>query len=686
VFAPVETLDGVTAKLLPLVKRAAGPRVIDLACHLPFSIVDRRMLASIAEARTGSPATLVVRVVEHRPSHRRGSPYRIHVEDETSAFDIVYFNLSGPYLQKLFPIGEQRIVSGRMESYNGFLQMAHPELVLPIKDRDKVGGLHPVYRSTAGLQPATLEQIVGSALARLPDLPEWIDGPLLRREGWPSWKSAFLAAHRPQTEDHLLTTSLARRRLAYDEILANQLAIAVIRENHRRQKGIPAIGDGNLRKLAMEAFGFELTGAQAHAIAEITRDMGSERRMLRLLQGDVGSGKTIVALLAMLLAVEAGGQAALMAPTEILARQHWATIEPLCRAAGVEAALLLGQGRGQVRGPVLHGLSEGTVRIVIGTHALAQASVAFKDLRLAVIDEQHRFGVDDRLDLTSKGKSVHTLLMSATPIPRTLTLSAYGELDISRLTEKPPGRQRIDTLAVSLERLDEVLAAVGRRIATGAQVYWVCPLVEETELSDFAAATQRSLTLAAMFGADKVGLVHGRLKPADKASVMERFTKGEISLLVATTVIEVGVNVPAATLMVIEHAERYGLAQLHQLRGRVGRGTGQSTCLLLFTPGLGATAVERLKIVRESDDGFFLAEEDLRLRGSGDVLGTRQSGLPEFRLADTAAQIDLVAIAHNQARLALERDTDLRTITSMPLRILLYLFERDRAVRYLRSG
>jgi ATP-dependent DNA helicase RecG len=671
---------------VPFLKRVAGERVIDLAWHLPFALVDRRVTPTIAAAVVGDNATVEGGVILHVPSPRRGAPYRIKLSDETGFIDLVYFNMAGGYLKKLFPVGERRIVSGKIKEYNGVLQMAPPDLVLEPAERDKIGKIQAVYRGTAGLPAPTLASIIYKTVEALPDLPEWIDAALAKREGWPVWRRAMQLAHNPQTATDIETQSPPKRRLAYDELLASQLTLALLQESRRRERGQAIIGTGFLQKAAMAKIGFALTNAQVQALAEIKHDMESPRRMVRLLQGDVGSGKTIVALLAMLQAVEAGGQAALMAPTEILARQHYLSLGPICRSVGVHCDLLLGKGRGRERTMTLAGLASGTVQIVIGTHALVQEAVAFKDLRFAVIDEQHRFGVDNRLNLTAKGQGVDTLLMTATPIPRTLTLTMYGDMAASRLNEKPPGRQPIDTRTISLDRLDEVLAGVGRQIEAGARVYWVCPLVEESELSDLAAAKQRAITLGAKFGVEKVGLIHGKMPAVEKAATMEAFASGRLAILVATTVIEVGINVPEATLMIIEHAERYGLSQLHQLRGRVGRGTGQSRCLLLFTPNIGQVAQERLKIIRQSEDGFYLAEEDLRLRGGGEMLGTRQSGEPEFHFADVVAHSDLVEIAEMESRLIIERDPDLQTEKGQALRILLYLFERDQAVKYLRSG
>jgi ATP-dependent DNA helicase RecG len=530
-----------------------------------------------------------------------------------------------------------------------------------------------------------LDRAMRAALARLPTLPDWLDRGLQQQRQWPGWASAVRAVHTPESEADLLPESPARQRLAYDELLAHQLALALIREQNRRSGGRPTIGDGTLRRAAQAALPYRLTGAQERTLSEIDRDMAGTRRMLRLLQGDVGSGKTVVALMAMLSAVEAGRQAALMAPTEILARQHLATIAPIAAGLGIEIALLTGRDKGKGRAETLAAIADGRARIVIGTHALFQDEVIYADLALAVVDEQHRFGVDERSQLTAKGKGVDTLVMSATPIPRSLTLAAYGDMDISRLDEKPPGRTPITTRIVAIERLDEVLDGLGRAIAGGARIYWVCPLIEESDETDLAAARQRHALLRARFG-ERAGLVHGRMKGPERDQVMVAFARGELDILVATTVIEVGVDVPEATIMVIEHSERFGLAQLHQLRGRVGRGSVASTCLLLYAGPLGATARERLTILRDTEDGFRIAEEDLRLRGAGDVLGTKQSGMPDFRLADPVRHGDLLAIAADDARLIVDRDPALASPRGEALRTLLYLFRRERAVRYLRSG
>ena len=684
-FAPVTSLPGVGPRLAPLYEKLAGGKVVDLLWHLPSGVTDRRFSPKVADAPDGKVATLVLRVDAHLPSESPKRPYRVRLSDETGFLHLVFFHGREDWLRKQLPVGEIRVVSGLVEHFNNEIQITHPDHIVPLAQRDEVMTVEPVYPLTAGLTARLVTRSVKAALAKTPDLPEWQDAAWLARQNWPGWHQALKAVHAPTDEFAAAADTPARRRLAFDELLANQLALALVRAQMRRLKGREMAGDGRLRRKILAALAFHLTGAQARSLAEIDADMAAPTRMLRLLQGDVGSGKTVVALLAMLSAVENGAQAAMMAPTEILARQHFATIAPLAEAAGLRLALLTGRDKGKARERILAALAGGDVDILLGTHALFQEDVVFKDLALAVIDEQHRFGVHQRLDLAAKGVAVDMLVMTATPIPRTLLLTAYGDMDVSRLDEKPPGRKPVDTRVVPLARLDEMAQAVGRAIANGARVYWVCPLVEESETSDLAAAEERHRHLTQLFG-DRVGLVHGRMKPTAKDAVMARFSTGELDILVATTVIEVGVDVPAATVMVIEHAERFGLAQLHQLRGRVGRGDKESRCLLLYGHPLGEVAKARLEIMRATEDGFAIAEEDLRLRGGGEMLGTRQSGLPEFRLADLALHGELLAAARDDAALILGRDPDLQTPRGGSLRVLLYLFERDAAVRTLRSG
>jgi ATP-dependent DNA helicase RecG len=701
-FATVRSLKGVGPKVEGVLNRLVAPRhegaharVIDLLWHLPVAIVDRPLTPRIAEARIGELATLEVTVTEHRPGGGRRhagprSPYRVLVEDDAgAALELVYFNADPTYLKRLLPVGSKRLISGKLESYDGWLQMPHPDHVAAV-DEAGAGALplhEPIYPLTAGLTNTVLRRAIGEAQHQLPALPEWIDASFLAKNAWPSFAEALGRLHAPEAESDLLPSTPARMRLAYDELLANQLALALIRARLKRRAGRRLIGTGKICKAILAALPFALTGAQKRALAEIDADLNSEQRMLRLLQGDVGSGKTVVALLAMAAAVEAGAQGALMAPTELLARQHFATVKAFAEGAGLRIALLTGRERGKERSEIVEALKEGRIDILIGTHALFQEHVVFKDLGLVVIDEQHRFGVHQRLALQAKGTGAgaELLVTTATPIPRTLLLTSYGDMDVSRLDEKPPGRRPVVTRTVPLERLDEVIEGIARTVTGGAQVYWVCPLVAESEVLDIAAAEARYAELRARFG-EKVDLVHGRMAGKDKDRVMAAFVSGALSILVSTTVIEVGVDVPNASIMIIEHAERFGLAQLHQLRGRVGRGAAKSSCVLLYRQPLSETARERLNVMRRTEDGFVIAEEDLRLRGGGEVLGTRQSGLPAFRVASLPEHQELLEAARDEARLRLTRDPELQGADAEPLKLLLYLFERDDAIKLMRAG
>jgi len=689
-FQPITALKGVGPRVAPFFEKLMGPKVVDALWHLPTGLIDRRYRPKVAEAIPNTVATLVLTIDEHRPPPPASrAPYRVAASDESGTLTLVFFHAKRDYLERLLPIGEQRVVSGRVEVYNELPQIAHPDHVAPLSELADVQTVEPVYPLTQGLTPKVVGKVTAAALERglavARKAPEWLDPTLIAREGWPAWGAALTEAHHPPDSTALDPLSPARARLAYDELLASQLALILVRASQRERSGRVLQGDGHLLSKARAALPFALTGAQERAVREIAADMARPARMLRLLQGDVGSGKTVVAWLSMLMALEAGTQAALMAPTEILARQHLDTIAPLAESIGVRVALLTGRDKGATREDLLTAVADGSIQVLIGTHALFQADVVFRDLGLVVIDEQHRFGVDQRLGLTSKGRATDVLVMTATPIPRTLTLTQYGDMDASRLDEKPPGRQPVDTRVLPQDRLPQMVEAIQRAIAGGNKVYWVCPLVEESETNDLAAAESRYEDLRGLLGG-RVGLVHGRMKAAEKDAVMERFAGEGVDVLVATTVIEVGVNVPAATVMVIEHAERFGLAQLHQLRGRIGRGSGKSTCLLLYQGPLGEIARERLTVIRDSEDGFFIAEEDLRLRGGGEVLGTRQSGLPAFRVADLAAHGDLLALARDDAKLTVHQDPHLETERGQALRVLLYLFERDAAVRTLRSG
>jgi ATP-dependent DNA helicase RecG len=681
-FAEIRTLSGVGPKLEKLMAKVAGPLLRDLALDLPVGVIDRSYRPTIADAQSGRIATLEVTVLDHLPPRVKSQPYKVRVSDATSTMELVFFRAKADWLAEILPVGARRVLSGRIERFKDRPQMAHPDFIVTPEDAASLPLHEAVYGLTEGLPLKSMAKAVRGALDRVPPMPEWQDAAWRKVRGFASFGEALTTAHAPVHEADLSPQTPARQRLAYDELLANQLALVLIRARMREGKGRAIRGTGKLKAKVIAALPFALTDAQLHALDEVEADMASERRMLRLLQGDVGSGKTVVSLLAMLGAVEAGLQAALMAPTELLVRQHLATLEPFCKAAGVRLAALT--GREKQREQVLAALKAGEIDILVGTHALFSDDVTFRDLGLVVVDEQHRFGVHQRMTLQAKGRT-DVLVMTATPIPRTLALTAYGDMEVSKILGRPPGRQKVDTRLMSADRLGELIAHLRTALDRGERAYWVCPLVDESEKIDLAAAEERAVMLGAALKLN-VGLVHGKMKPIERDAAMAAFKAGETQLLVATTVIEVGVDVPQATIMVVEHAERFGLAQLHQLRGRVGRGTSKSTCMLVYHGHLGQTAKARLATMRETDDGFVIAEKDLELRGPGEMLGTRQSGEAAFRLANLSAHGELLAAAHDDARLVLARDPELSSPRGQALRVLLYLFGRDAAVRYLRVG
>jgi len=690
-FGRAEALPGVgpkTAILLNrlLAKPGGEARAVDLLFHAPINVVDRRTRPTLKDAPLDTLVLIKVRVAEHRrPERNAKGPFKVLVEDETGDAVLVFFLANTEWIERSLPIGATRWVSGRLELYDGHRQIVHPDRVVDEAGLAKLPLVEPVHGLTEGLQQRFMQKAIEGALERLPSLPEWQNPSVLAANRLGGFAESLRLLHHPREPGDIAPTSLARQRLALDELLAQQLALRLMRGKLRRAPGREHRSAGRLAAAIEANLPFELTGAQRRTLDEIRADLSSDQRMLRLVQGDVGSGKTIVAALAMAHVAEAGRQAALMAPTEILARQHFERLEPIFDAVGLSTVLLTGRAKLSERPGLRAQISSGETRIIIGTHALITGGVMFDDLGLAVVDEQHRFGVTQRLALGAKGEAADVLVMTATPIPRSLALALFGDMDSSVLDEKPPGRTPIKTLALPQSRIGEVVEGLKRALESGARAYWVCPLVEENEDLDLAAAEERFEDLKRIFG-ERVGLVHGRMKGAEKDAAMEAFQKGETRILVATTVIEVGVDVPEATIMVIEHAERFGLAQLHQLRGRVGRGCGESSCLLLYKGPLGEAAGARLTTLRQTEDGFRIAEEDLRLRGEGEILGVRQAGLPGFRLADIVAHARLLATARDDAELILRRDPDLTSERGQALRVLLYLFERDEAVKLLRAG
>ncbi|MBX2834748.1 MAG: ATP-dependent DNA helicase RecG [Micavibrio sp.] len=684
-FQPLTVLPGVGEKNAVLLsKLCGGGRVIDLLWHFPIDIIDRKACPPVRDAQQGQIITIKIMITQHIPNARKGQPYRVKATDSTGEITLAFFHAKKSWLEKQLPIGEERIVSGKIEMYQGNPQIIHPDIA-QISERESLAIVEPVYPLTAGITNRTVRKAIEGAIKFVPTLPEWMNSDFLKGENMPAWEEAMRAVHSPQKLGDLLPEDINRKRLAYDELLANQLTLKIVRKEQNKKNGRSYPPSPTLKQKLLDALPYDLTNAQKKALGEIEQDMAEPKQMLRLLQGDVGAGKTVVAALSSFSALEAGHQVVLMAPTEILARQHADTIIPWMNQCGVRAVILTGRDKGKGRDLILDQIKTGKAQFIIGTHSVFQNDVEYQNLGLAIIDEQHRFGVEQRLALTNKNKCTDMLVMTATPIPRTLALTAYGDMDISILNEKPAGRKPIKTLLIKNESLADLIESLKNKLSEGSRVYWVCPLVEESEFSDMAAAEERYDVLKAIIG-ESVGLIHGRMPADEKDSVMNMFANGELNFLIATTVIEVGVNVPEATIMVIEHSERFGLSQLHQLRGRVGRGELESFCFLVYSSPLGITAKERLAVMRETEDGFVIAEKDLELRGSGDILGLKQSGMTDFKVADVKAHSSLLKVANDDAGHFLTIDNNFNGDRGKAIRTLLYLFSRDQAIQYLRSG
>ena len=685
-FSALTALDGVGPKIAKNFENLGITRPRDLLFTLPYSGIKRDLVATVQGADFPNVLTVQVTVVSHKEGRTKSAAYRVNVEDQETTFQLVFFHARADYLKKMLPVGSTRIVSGKVELFDGVAQMVHPEYMIAPEELNTIPKFEPIYPLTAGVTQKTMVRATRSAVTLLPELSEWIDPAQKQRAGWPDWSAALISAHEPTALTDLSTSNPARERLAYDEVFAHQLTLSLARAQQRRAKGRVTQGTEKLRNRVLAALPYHPTGAQTRALTDIAGDMSDPHRMNRLLQGDVGSGKTLVAFLALLIAVEDGGQGVLMAPTEILARQHLEALPPLAENAQVVVELLTGRDKGRERREKLAALARVDIHILIGTHAVFQNDVVFSDLRLAIIDEQHRFGVRQRMELGQKGAAVDVLVMTATPIPRSLALAQYGDMDVSILDEKPPGRKPISTAVVSLDRIDEVIAKLRQAISEGKQAYWVCPLVEESEVLDYTSAEDRFKRLRAVLGEGVVELVHGQMPNDQKDAAMARFQEGEAQVLVATTVIEVGVNVPTATIMVIERAESFGLAQLHQLRGRVGRGSDKSTCLLLYKAPLSETGRRRLEVLRETEDGFRISEVDLQMRGAGDLIGTAQSGIPRFRIADMESMSSLMATAQSDARKLINDDPNLTSARGGAARVLLWLMDQDQAIRLISVG
>lgn len=689
-FSPISSLYGVKPSTAKMLERLAGPRIIDLLYHLPINITLRKEISHVSQATPGETVTFKARILKHQGPIGRANgrlPYRVYCRLGDNMITLAFFNARRPYMLHLLPINETCVISGKLELYKGQWQVTHPDYVGPLETLKEWVGYSSSYPLTQTLTQKTLKRLIQGLLYDIPSLGEWLSPMTLKRHPqWKSWRESLISVHRPQSEQDIVPTNPARERLAYDELLVHQIALKLVRHVQRRQGGVPKVSTGAFLQKALASLPFTLTDDQQKVFKEIQQDMASSTRMNRLLQGDVGSGKTVVAFLAAIIAIENGFQVAFMAPTEILIRQHHYSLYPLCEPLGIKIEVLTGKDKKSHKEKVYEAVKSGESQILLGTHALIQDDLTFHNLGLIVIDEQHRFGVGQRLKLAQKGKNLDCLTMTATPIPRTLMMAAYGDLDTSQLRQKPAGRKEIQTKCISLNRLDEVVEGIKRAVTEGQKVYWVCPLVEESEKIDLAAAQSRFEFLDQHLPG-QVGLIHGRMKSVEKTEVMRRFIEGEYKALIATTVIEVGVSVEDATIMVIEHAERFGLAQLHQLRGRVGRGIKEGTCLLLYDPALGEAGRARLNIMRQTNDGFEIAEEDWTIRGGGEILGLRQSGLPNFKFVDWGAHTLLLREALQEAESFVANFLDKKESPYyQAIKDLLYLFDKEETVPYLTAG
>ena len=676
-FSNLETIKGIGPKNAKLIERLCGKYLLDLILHRPIAYIDRRNSPKIKDLSNNSIVTLILKVDGHTPSFNKRMPYKITCSDDTGQLNIVYFNLRGPYLKKMFPIGSKKVVSGKVEEFNGIFQMTHPQHIADESNLDSVKKIECVYPLTAGISSKIIQKSINSSLAIIDDLPEWIPIDYLQKNNWTSWKKSIYEMHNPNElkEDK---EDIYLNRLVFDELLSQQLTVRLIKNKISKLKGNTIKPNGSLLEQLKSHLSFELTDDQNQAIKEISKDQSSPNKMLRLIQGDVGSGKTIVALHSMIQCAENSKKSILMAPTEILAEQHYNTIKFFAEKLRLSCALITASNKKN------HNYESD---ILIGTHALFQDKVSIDNIGLIVIDEQHRFGVHQRILLNEKaGNECDILLMTATPIPRTLELASYGDMDITKIVQKPKNRKPIITKSINLNKIESLKEALTKKLKQQEKIYWVCPLVDESDKMDLQSVNQRVLDIQKYYKDFNVEMVHGQMKQEEKNKIMDNFKSFKTQILVATSVIEVGIDDPDATVIIIENSERFGLSQLHQLRGRVGRGTKQSTCILLFDGPLTENAKKRINVMKETNDGFKIAEEDLSIRGAGEILGTRQSGLPNFRLTDLNVHKSLMTQAREMAIKIVDKDPELSSDQGKSLRLLLHLFNNQVAIDYLKSG
>ena len=656
IFEDVSKIKGVGKKLSIYLKKKKIEKVNDLLWDLPYSFTDRTEIVSLNKLEIGKIVTAKVKVIKYNFPRIRNLPNKIKCKDEFGEIDLVFFNSREGYIRKVLPINEWVVISGKIGFFGNKYQITNPDYITKIDNLDYVNKIIPKYTLTEGLTEKTYRKIIESVIKNLPELNEWHDQDLLKKMKFPSWKNSIINLHDPNNSRNL--NSVYYKRLAYDEIFANLLFLSKnrykIKKIKKNKKKFTKLYSSKLTS----QLPFKLTKNQISVCEEIDSDLKSSERMYRILQGDVGSGKTIVALLACLNVIESNFQTALMAPTEILAQQHFDLFSKLLKKANIKINItfLSGKTEQKKRKQIIQDLKNNKIDFLIGTHALFQKSIIFKNLGLIIIDEQHKFGVRQRINLAKKGnEDCDVLLMSATPIPRTMIMSIYGDMDTSKLIEKPSIRQKILTLSKPENKINEIWPFIEKKMKEGEQVFWVCPLIEDSKKLDYSSTVKKFDLINKKFP-KKVGVIHGSLNDDEKEKILKKFLNKEIHILISTTVIEVGIDFPNATVIVIENSNKFGLAQLHQLRGRIGRGEKRGTCILLFKNNLSQNARKRINILKNSDDGFFIAEEDMKLRGYGDIIGFKQSGIKYFKIADPIHHENLFKLAESNIKSLNEKE------------------------------
>ena len=712
-LTPLKKLSGFTDRSMKLYERLLLKRsldfekelkVIDLLYHKPEKVLFRKENPDLRTVQDGDLITVKVVVDDYKIPYKNYQPHKILCHNQTGFITVVYFKMLD-YMKPMFKEGNEIVISGKVEKFNNELQMTHPDYV----NNQNIPNYEQIYPLTAGLINKNLRQNIQKILQKIPDLPEWLPNDLLFENGWKSWKESILSMHNAKNDNELLDNSPYIERLAFDELLANQISFNLVKEKIKleNQKDIFVNKNNSLKKYFLELLPFELTNDQKKVIKEIEDDLYSQKRMLRLVQGDVGSGKTVVAFLSMLPFLENHKQIAFMVPTSILATQHFEWLKNICTKSNnieiidynelasskknlenslldfdkneknikIKIALLTGKIKGKKREKILNALKNGDIDILIGTHAIFQEKVEFKNLEYVVIDEQHKFGVAQRLNLIEKGKNTDTLIMTATPIPRTLALTIYGDMDISTIKEKPKNRKEIITTSLQKERFNDLIARIKEKIKENEKIYWICPLIDESENLPATPVFQRYEEFKKFFNEEELGLLHGKMTEEEKDEIMADFSdkNGLTKILISTTVVEVGVDVPDATIIIIESPERFGLSQIHQLRGRVGRGDKQSYCILFYEK-LTNSLKKRMEILKNSSDGFYIAEEDLKLRGSGEMLGVKQSGYQEYLIANLSTHYTLLLQA---SKIAKQIVKDKNLLNNESIKTLLQMFSYD---------